>query len=1108
MKTKLLLIALLLAVQATLQAQTWNGSVSNVWTNPLNWTPNTVPNASSIIVLNGAGFSPKLQANTSVGAITNATGAILDFNGFSLTVGGVNAYTNILGATLINTNVSTDIVLNINTGGAGYNSQINGCTVNDHITMNITGSNEFYEGLSANTFNGNVAYNVNGSATMYVCNSVASQYNGNFNFTRTVAGSSYIFNTGANVTGNVNIQNLAGGLSDIGHSTNNTVINGSLTVNVSDPSPSPFSLEHIKNLTTGGNINVLNSLAFNMQNDTLKVTSLTVQGYRGNAYAYLISNKIEGNVNTEDDISFGSGYHTEVRNNTITGNSVFTVKGSNTFFEAFTVAQPNVFNGNTTFNLNSTGTLYACHSVASTFNGNLTINRTVAGYVRLFNAGATINGNFTFNNNASGDNDLGALANKTAISGTINMNINLSPIGRLEIYRLVNQTNGGKINARNTRGLDLRNDSLKVDSLNVIGYRGGAYGYFLDNQINGHVLLSDSASFGGGYNTQIRNSTITGNTHFVIYGSNELFEGITTANTFTGNLNITAFGSGSIYTSYQAKSNITGNFTVNRTVAGYTRLFTNGANIGGNFSFTKNAGGGSDLGLLANKTSIAGTINVNITQSNADDFSMHRVINTTNGGSIVVNTPKGFNLQQDSILVTSFSILGYGGSAYGSFHTSQITGNVTLQDVASYGGGYGTYMRNNVINGNSSFTVLGSNPFYEADVASSANTFNGNVIFNGNGSGGLYTSHGSKSNFNGNLTINRTVAGFTRAFNAGATISGNLAYTKNAAGASDFGNLANKTLISGTISMNVTQTTSDEFSLHRIQNLTNGGSISVNSPRGFDIQRDSLLTTTFSILGYGGSQYGSFHNNQITGNVSLQDIVGYGGGYATYLRSNVINGNSSFTIFGSNTFNEADAASSANTFNGNVIFNCDGSGGLYTSHASKSNFNGNLTINRTIAGLIRAFNAGATITGNFTCTKNAAGASDFGNLSTKTLISGTINMNIAQTTTSDFSMYRIQNLTNGGSISITSPKGLEVQQDSLLTTSFSILDYGGSAYASFHNNQITGNGTLQDVASYGGGYGTYMRNNTINGSSSFTNLGTILSMMEMLQIQEIPILVM
>jgi hypothetical protein len=1091
MKSILLLLTTILLFVSDVFAQTWNGTVSNVWTNPLNWTPNTVPGSSSIITLTSAGFSPRLQANTSIGGIVAGTACTLDVNGFSLSVGPVNNYNQFNSVTFINTNAGTDIVLNIINGGSGYYTYINSCTFNDKVTLNISGTDPFVEGNSGtNTFNDDVVFNVNSGLTASISSGGASQYNGNLNFTRTVAGTSNIFTASANVTGNVQIQNLAGGNMNIGAASANTNIGGMLSVNISNPTPSSFNFTRIKNQTTGGTINVQNSLAFNLQNDSLRVSSLTLQGYEGNAYAFLISNQIDGNVTIEDDINYSSGYYTEVRNNTITGNANFTIKGSNAFYEAFIIAsQPDVVNGNTIFNIIGNSSVYLCHGAKSTFNGNLTINRTVGGYSRFFNAGATINGNLTFNNSSTGDNDLGSLANRTEISGTVNMNVNLVPIGRFEMYRIVNQTTGGKINIYNSRGFDLRQDSLKVDSLNVMAYRGNGYGYFIDNQINGNVTLSDSISYGGGYNTQVRNSAFAGETKFVMYGAAELYEGHTGANTFTGNLNIQVIGSGALYTSYSAKSTVTGNFTVNRTGAGYTRLFTNGANIGGNFTYTKNAGGGSDLGLLSNKTSIAGTININVTQTTINDFSMYRIQNLTNGGSILVNSTKGFDIQQDTLLTTSISILGYGGGAYGYLFDNQVTGNLSLQDIASYGGGYNTSLRNNTIIGNSIFTMLGTNDFLEASAGSSANTFNGNVLFNCDGLGHLFTSHASKSTFNGNLTINRTVAGNIRAFNAGATITGNFSCTKNVIGASEFGNLSNKTLISGTINMNITQSTASNFWLYRIQNLTNGGSITVNSPKGFEVERDTLLVSSLNIIGYGGGGYGTLYNNHITGNLNLQDIASYGGGWATYIRSNVINGNSIFTFLGSNSYYEADAGASANTFNGNVLFNCDGSGTLFTSHGSKSTFNGNLTINRTVTGNIRAFNAGATITGNFSCTKNALGASEFGNLSNQTLISGTINMNITQHTGSNFWLYRITNLTNGGSITVNSSKAFDVQRDSLLTTSFSILGYGGGDYGTLYNNHITGNLILQDDASYTNGYATYIRNNTILGNSSFTTFG-------------------
>ncbi|QLH46095.1 MAG: hypothetical protein HWD58_10945 [Bacteroidota bacterium] len=66
-----------------------------------------------------------------------------------------------------------------------------------------------------------------------------------------------------------------------------------------------------------------------------------------------------------------------------------------------------MYTGNTVFNLAGPGNLYFSNGDTSIFNGNLTINRTVAGYVAAFGSGAVINGNFIYNNTSSGDNDLG-----------------------------------------------------------------------------------------------------------------------------------------------------------------------------------------------------------------------------------------------------------------------------------------------------------------------------------------------------------------------------------------------------------------------------------------------------------------------------------------------------------------------------------------------------------------------------------------------------------------------------------------------------------------------------------------------------------------------------
>ncbi|MBK8698310.1 MAG: hypothetical protein IPN29_01650 [Saprospiraceae bacterium] len=152
----------------------------------------------------------------------------------------------------------------------------------------------------------------------------------------------------------------------------------------------------------------------------------------------------------------------------------------------------------------------------------------------------------------------------------------------------------------------------------------------------------------------------------------------------------------------------------------------------------------------------------------------------------------------------------------------------------------------------------------------------------------------------GNVSINRTAAGLTSAFNAGATINGNFTYTNNTAGETGFGNLANKTSIGGTITITANFITSNSFEMHRLVNQTNGGSITITNSLGFSVQNDTLLLSEMNISGYTGGQYGYFYKNAITGNVTIANDASYSGGYYTYLRSNIINGNTSIANNGSN----------------------------------------------------------------------------------------------------------------------------------------------------------------------------------------------------------------
>ena len=164
-----------------------------------------------------------------------------------------------------------------------------------------------------------------------------------------------------------------------------------------------------------------------------------------------------------------------------------------------------------------------------------------------------------------------------------------------------------------------------------------------------------------------------------------------------------------------------------------------------------------------------------------------------------------------------------------------------------------------MITGNTSFSNNGTNAFYDAYDSNTGNNYIGNVTYNGAG-GPLYIAYYAPLQCSGNLTINRTAAGITSAFNTGtSTIAGNFSYTNNTAGNTYIGNTLAKTSIGGTVNIAANYTTPNFFEMHRLINQTNGGSINVQNSAGFDVMNDTLIVNALSLTGYRGSAYSYFY---------------------------------------------------------------------------------------------------------------------------------------------------------------------------------------------------------------------------------------------------------
>ena len=931
-------------------SQTWDGSASTDWNTPANWSTNAVPLATGSVIVPGSLTNyPKLANNVTVNRIDMQVGSQLDFNGFNLTITNVSPnYTYFTGATLLNSNAATDIIVSITTT-AGYHTYMRSTTVNDNVTFNIDGPANLYEADNTGTgnhFMGNLTVNFASPGALYMSNTDTSFYDGNLTISRTVAGLTDVFNNGGVVGGNLSYINNTAGSSLFGISNRRTSIGGTVSIAVNNTTPGSFEMIRLINQTPGGSINVQNSLGFDLRNDTLTINSLSITGYRGADYGYLFNNDITGNVTISDNSTHSSGYHTYIRANEITGTASFTNNSTTNIYEADVTGGGNHYTSNVSFTATNTGSLYISQDDTSRYDGNLIINRTGAGLTDAFNSGGVVGGNFAFTNNTAGNSLFGISSKRTSVGGTINIAINDTTPGSFELIRLINQTAGGSINVQNTRGFDLRNDTLIVSSLSITGYRGADYGYLFNNDITGNVTISDNSTHTPGYHTYIRANEIKGTASFTNNSTTNIYEADVAGagNHYTGNVNFTVTGTGSLYISQDDTSRYDGNLIINRTGAGLTDAFKSGGVIGGNFAFTNNTAGNSLFGTGSKRTSINGTINIAISDTTPGIFELIRLINQTAGGSINVQNSRGFALLNDTLIVSSLSITGYRGAEYGYLHNNDITGNVTIADDATHTSGYHTYIRANEITGTASFTNNSTTNIYEADVSISGNHYTGNVNFTANGTGSLYISQDDTSRYDGNLIINRTGAGLTDAFNSGGLVGGNFAFTNNTAGNSLFGIASRRTVIGGTVNIAINDTTPGSFEMIRIINQTAGGSINVQNTRGFTLQNDTLIVSSLSITGYRGADYGYLYNNDITGDITIADNSAHTAGYHTYIRSNEITGNASFATNSTTNIYEADVAGSGNYYSGNASFATSGAT-IYVGQDDTTTIGRNLTLN-------------------------------------------------------------------------------------------------------------------------------------------------------------------
>jgi hypothetical protein len=536
-----------------------------------------------------------------------------------------------------------------------------------------------------------------------------------------------------------------------------------------------------------------------------------------------------------------------------------------------------------------------------------------------------------------------------------------------------------------TNNITVRSINMQAGSqIDVNGFSitivSNDFAYFTGATINNSNAATDivlnitTASLG--FTTYFKNNTVNDAIIFNLSGFDTFLDGDTgPANQFNGDVTYNIAGSLVVNISHVIPSQFNGNLTVNRTVKGETHLFNGGANITGNYTFTDNTGSITLMGTNATKTSIAGTVNITVndpsTNTATSIFEMHRLINQTTGGSILIQNTAGFMIEKDTLKNTALTFTGTRGNINGQVVNSSLTCNTSLSTNTVSLGSAPIYITNNQFNGNTNFTLNGSVgiQFYEW-----GNHYTGNTTFTINSAASVqicYTIAGSI--FDGDVSINRTVAGYTEAFTWGAIINGNFVYSNNTGGITHLGNFfgfaGRKTSISGTINVTAHYTTPDVFAMDELVNQTGGGNIDVLNPTTVNIKNDTLVVNAFSITGYRDG-FAEFFNNQLTGNVTLADDASNSGSFVTDMRNNIITGSSSFTNNGSSALFDGYNPGSGNFSNkyfGDVSYTRN-NGDIYIAvGGSASNINEysqNFTINSAsniLIGKIKFIGSGNSI---------------------------------------------------------------------------------------------------------------------------------------------------
>lgn len=136
-----------------------------------------------------------------------------------------------------------------------------------------------------------------------------------------------------------------------------------------------------------------------------------------------------------------------------------------------------ISSGDVSFTADSTGALHISKYFGSTFDGNLTVTRNMAGITEFFLAGQNqaITGDFNYINKHGGHSSMGTFGGVTLIGGKVNVDyeshVEYAPFG---FSRIKNLTGGGIISIKNAGRTIMEMDTLLLESFSIVGVNGPA----------------------------------------------------------------------------------------------------------------------------------------------------------------------------------------------------------------------------------------------------------------------------------------------------------------------------------------------------------------------------------------------------------------------------------------------------------------------------------------------------------------------------------------------------------------------------------------------------------------------------------------------------------